>query len=90
MTQPQDQKYWFMDGLDTVFHHSTIRTRSIAIRNNDLLSRRDRPWSFVLLAFAWTEMRDTPVILGHMNFFSEFNVCFYRHELAFEVCPKDE
>ncbi|MBD1854388.1 hypothetical protein H6F69_02010 [Leptolyngbya sp. FACHB-1624] len=44
----------------------------------------------VLLGFAWTEMRDTPVILGHMNFFAEFNVCFYRHELAFEVCPKDE
>jgi hypothetical protein len=43
----------------------------------------------VLLAFAWTEMRDISVILGHMNFFAEFNVCFYRHELAFEVCPKD-
>lgn len=43
----------------------------------------------VLLGFAWTEMRDIPVILGHMNFFTEFNVCFYRHELAFEVCPKD-
>jgi hypothetical protein len=43
----------------------------------------------VLLGFAWNEMRDTPVILGHMNFFAEFNVCFYRHELAFEVCPKD-
>jgi hypothetical protein len=44
----------------------------------------------ILLAFAWTEMRDTPVILGHMNFFAEFNVCFYRHELAFEVCPKEK
>ena len=43
----------------------------------------------VLLGFAWTKMRDIPVILGHMNFFAEFNVCFYRHELAFEVCPKD-
>ena len=43
----------------------------------------------VLLGFAWTESRDVPVILGHMNFFAEFNVCFYRHELAFEVCPKD-
>lgn len=42
----------------------------------------------VLLGFAWTESRDVPVILGHMNFFAEFNVCFYRHELAFEVCPK--
>ncbi len=41
----------------------------------------------VLLAFAWTELRNMPVILGHMNFFAEFNVCFYRHELAFEICP---
>ena len=42
----------------------------------------------VLLAFAWTQSRDIPVILGHMNFFLEFNVCFYRHDLAFEVRPK--
>ncbi len=41
----------------------------------------------VLLAFAWTQSIDIPVILGHMNFFTEFNVCFYRNELAFEVCP---
>lgn len=41
----------------------------------------------ILLAFAWTQATDVPVILGHMNFFAEFNVCFYRHELAFEVCP---
>jgi hypothetical protein len=40
-----------------------------------------------LLAFAWTQSTDVPVILGHMNFFAEFNVCFYRNELAFEVCP---
>jgi hypothetical protein len=39
----------------------------------------------VLLVFAWTQAKDAPVILGHMNFFAEFNVCFYRHELAFEV-----
>ncbi|WP_055077275.1 hypothetical protein [Pseudanabaena sp. 'Roaring Creek'] len=42
-------------------------------------------FSNTLLAFAWTQSNDSPVILGHMNFFSEFNVCFYRHELAFEV-----
>ena len=41
----------------------------------------------LLLAFAWTQSNDVPVILGHMNFFSEFNVCFYRHELAFELQP---
>lgn len=54
-----------------------------------VMSGKIAQFSPVLLAFAWTEMRDTPVILGHMNFFAEFNVCFYRHELAFEVCPKD-
>ena len=43
-------------------------------------------FSSTLFAFAWTQSNDSPVILGHMNFFSEFNVCFYRHELAFEVC----
>ncbi len=46
-------------------------------------------FSPVLLAFAWTQLRDAPVILGHMNFFAEFNVCFYRHELAFEICPRE-
>jgi hypothetical protein len=46
-------------------------------------------FSPVLLAFAWSESKDIPVILGHMNFFAEFNVCFYRHELAFEVCPRE-
>jgi hypothetical protein len=43
-------------------------------------------FSSTLLAFAWTQSNDSPVILGHMNFFTEFNVCFYRHELAFEIC----
>ena len=39
----------------------------------------------ILLAFAWTQETDMPVILGYMNFFTEFNVCFYGRELAFEV-----
>ena len=42
----------------------------------------------ILLAFAWSESNDLPVILGHMNFFAEFNVCFYRPELVFELCPR--
>ncbi|NEO77173.1 hypothetical protein [Moorena sp. SIO4G3] len=45
-------------------------------------------FSPVLLAFAWTQSKEVPVILGHMNFFAEFNVCFYRHQLAFEVYPR--
>jgi hypothetical protein len=48
------------------------------------------PFSPVLLAFAWTQSNDSPVILGHMNFFVEFNMCIYRHELAFEVCPREK
>jgi len=46
-------------------------------------------FSTFLLAFAWTQSRDVPVILGHMNFFSEFNVCFYGRELAFEICARE-
>jgi hypothetical protein len=48
------------------------------------------PFLPVLLAFAWTKSSDAPVILGHMNFFAEFNMCVYRHELAFEVCPREK
>jgi hypothetical protein len=55
-----------------------------------VLSGTVAPFSPVLLAFAWTQSKDTPVILGHMNFFAEFNVCFYRHELAFEVHPREK
>lgn len=39
-------------------------------------------------AFAWTQDRNAPLILGHMNFFLAFEVCFYRSELTFEVSPK--
>ncbi|MBD2607147.1 hypothetical protein H6G81_22100 [Scytonema hofmannii FACHB-248] len=42
----------------------------------------------VELAFAWTRDRNAPLVLGQMNFFLEFNVCFYRADLAFEVSPK--
>ena len=40
------------------------------------------------LVFAWSQSNEVPVILGHMNFFGEFNVCFYRHESAFELHPR--
>jgi hypothetical protein len=45
-------------------------------------------FSPVQLAFAWTKDRNAPLVLGHMNFFLEFNVCFYRADLAFEISPK--
>jgi hypothetical protein len=42
----------------------------------------------VQLVFAWSLSDDAPLILGRMNFFLEFDVCFYRSQLAFEICPK--
>ncbi|MEH1835679.1 MAG: hypothetical protein V7L29_27410 [Nostoc sp.] len=42
----------------------------------------------VELAFAWTRDRNVPLILGYMNFFLAFDVCFYRFELALEISPK--
>ena len=45
-------------------------------------------FSSIDLAFAWTQDRNAPLILGHMNFLLEFDVCFYRSELAFEISQK--
>jgi hypothetical protein len=53
-----------------------------------VLSGKVAQFDSVLLAFAWTKLNNIPIILGHMNFFQEFNVCFYRHESEFEVCPR--
>ena len=45
-------------------------------------------FSPVALAFAWTQDKNAPLILGQMNFFLAFDVCFYRAESAFEISPK--
>jgi hypothetical protein len=42
----------------------------------------------VRLVFAWSQSDDVPLLLGRMNFFLEFDVCFYRSQLIFEVRPK--
>lgn len=41
----------------------------------------------VQLVFAWTRAENVPLILGQVNFFMEFDVCFYRSQLAFNVSP---
>ena len=43
----------------------------------------------ILLAYAWLQTNDVPVILGQLNFFDEFDVCFFRSQSAFEVTPKN-
>jgi len=42
----------------------------------------------VRLAFAWSRNTEVPVILGQVNFFLEFDVCFFRSRPLFEVKPK--
>jgi hypothetical protein len=42
----------------------------------------------VRLAFAWAKTDDVPVLLGQVNFFMEFEVCFYRSRSIFELRPK--
>ena len=42
----------------------------------------------IRLAFAWAKGNDVPVILGQTNFFMEFDICFFRSQLEFEVTPK--
>jgi hypothetical protein len=42
----------------------------------------------VRLAFAWAKQDSIPVILGQVNFFREFDVCFFRSRSLFEVRPK--
>lgn len=45
-------------------------------------------FSSVLLAFAWTESNNVPLILGRINFFQEFDVCFYGSQAVFDIAPK--
>ncbi len=44
----------------------------------------------VQLIFAWTQAENVPLILGQVNFFMEFNVCFYRSQLQFDIIPKSQ
>lgn len=53
--------------------------------SNDRLTGADS----VHLAVAWTRADDAPVIFGQINFFMEFNVCFYRSQNYFEIWRRD-
>ena len=53
-----------------------------------VLSARVGNFPSVKLAFAWVKSDLVPIILGQSNFFLEFDVCFHRSRLTFEVSPK--
>ncbi len=43
----------------------------------------------VKLAFAWTRALNVPLILGQVNFFLEFDVCFSASKKTFELRRRD-
>jgi hypothetical protein len=53
-----------------------------------LVSAQISDFAPVRLVFAWSASDDAPFLLGRMNFFLQFDVCFYRSQLTFEVRPK--
>lgn len=53
-----------------------------------VLSAQIGTFAHVRLVFAWSFTDDVPLLLGRMNFFLEFDVCFYRSQMAFELRPK--
>lgn len=53
-----------------------------------LVSAQIGNFDVVRLVFAWSQSDEAPLLLGRMNFFLEFDVCFYRSQLVFEVRPK--
>ena len=54
-----------------------------------LLSAQVAEFPPVRLAFAWTRSDQVPLLLGQVNFFMEFDVCFYRSRYAFDIRPKN-
>jgi hypothetical protein len=42
-------------------------------------------FSPVTLGFAWTRSEHVPVILGQINFFDHFDICFHRSKGTFDV-----
>jgi hypothetical protein len=54
-----------------------------------LLSATIGSFAPVRLAFAWTKSNEIPVLLGQVNFFMEFDVCFFRSRGVFEIARLD-
>lgn len=53
-----------------------------------LVSARIGDYAPVDLMFAWTKRNDVPLILGQVDFFMYFRVCFERYNLEFEITPR--
>lgn len=53
-----------------------------------LVHARVADFAPVRLAFAWTRADEVPLVLGQVNFFMEFDACFFRSRGLFELRPK--
>ena len=47
-----------------------------------------KDFSPIELAFAWTKSEYATLLLGQTNFFSEFEVCFFRAKGEFEITKR--
>jgi hypothetical protein len=52
-----------------------------------LVEARVAEFAPVRLVFAWTKADNVPLLLGQVNFFDEFDVCFHRAQRHFEIEP---
>ncbi len=52
-----------------------------------LLQCRIADFAPVPLVFAWSRSENVPLLLGQVNFFEAFDVCFHRARRQFEVEP---
>ncbi|WP_107667297.1 hypothetical protein [Cyanothece sp. BG0011] len=50
-----------------------------------LLSAQIQGFNSVTLALAWTQAQNIPFLLGRVNFFQTFDVCFYGSQCMFEL-----
>ncbi len=53
-----------------------------------ILSAQIGDFSPTKLVFAWGRTNDVPLLLGRMNFFKEFDVCFYTSDGVFELSQR--
>lgn len=81
--------------LGAVWEQQTVRLRltgNLASDEARVLVLLVETGSFapVRQVFAWTRAENAPLILGQVNFFMEFDVCFFRSQQAFEARPRTQ
>jgi len=94
---PGAQRFPYIEAdpsLGAVWEHQTIPVQlSGNLADSDaraiILTGTVDQFSPVRLAFAWTRNNEVPVILGQVNFFMDFDVCFFRSRSIFEIKPKE-